>query len=116
VRCLAIILDDVKLLLPRRKLGDAQRKRLVDIFATCFDLLQQLNRKLEKYADVERSLDPDNPYRAKLRTAWARLSWKPKDVDDYRQRVATNVALLNAFYNQMNRYSLSHLPCIRSAG
>ena len=102
VRSLVIVLEDVKVLLPRRELESSQRKQLVGIVAGCFQLLNELKSQLKEYIELDEDQGNDESFKKKLKTVWKRLKWEPKDIEELRGRLSSNIGLLNTFYSQLN--------------
>jgi hypothetical protein len=106
VRSLSIILEDVKVVLSKRDLTSEQRKDLVDIFVGCCDVLNTLDKLLDKYQELgsdPKVCDPHN-LSFKVRRGWKRLKWEPEDVKELRSRITSNISLLNVFNGQLHKY------------
>ncbi|KAF2183576.1 hypothetical protein K469DRAFT_690028 [Zopfia rhizophila CBS 207.26] len=105
VRSLSIVLDDIKVVLPQRDLTSEQRKELVSIIVGCYNILNTLNKTLEKYQELDPDLQNCDPksFRFTVRRGWKRLRWKPDDVKELRSRVISNTSLLNGFNGQLTR-------------
>jgi len=97
------VLEDVKVLLPKRELSSTQRQQLVDIVAGCLGLLNKLRDKVEEYPELDVQNPKDSSLGGKFRHARKRLKWEPKDIEDLRSRISANVGLLNTFYTQLNQ-------------
>jgi len=106
VKSLKIILEDVEIVLPQRDLTDDQDKVLRGIAEGCHNVLNTLKQQLEKYQEL--GLDPKgwdrNNLRFKVQRGWKRLRWDPRDVEELRSRIVSNISLLNAFYGRLTRY------------
>jgi len=91
VRSLSIILDDVKIVLPQRDLNSEQRKELANVIVGCYNILNSLNKTLEKYQELDsdaKDFDPKS-FRFKFRRAWKRLTWEPEEVKELRSRITS---------------------------
>lgn len=98
------MLEDVNMLLPRREVSSQQRKALVDILAACLSLLNELQRKVGEYPELDVGASKrDEALRDKIRHVRKRLRWEPKDIEELRVRICSNVTLLNTFYAQLTR-------------
>ena len=102
VRGLTIVLEDVNHLLPRRDLTLTQRKQVVDIVAACLTLLNELNKQLADYPELNTHVLELGSLKGKFNAARKQLKWEPKDIEALRARLSSNVALLNTFYTQLN--------------
>jgi hypothetical protein len=106
VKSLKIILEDVEIVLPQRDLTDDQDKVLRGIAEGCHNVLNTLKQQLEKYQEL--GLDPKGwdrkNLRFKVQRGWKRLRWDPKDAEELRSRIVSNISLLNAFYGRLTRY------------
>jgi len=77
----------------------------VDIFIACYDVLNTLDKILDKYQELgsdPRGCDPKS-LGFKVRRGWKRLRWEPDDVKDLRSRISSNISLLNAFNGQLTK-------------
>jgi hypothetical protein len=98
VKNLKIILEDV--------LTDDQDKVLRGISGGCHNVLNTLKQQLEKYQELgpdPKGWDRKN-LRFKVQRGWKRLRWDPKDVEELRSRIVSNISLLNTFYGRLTRY------------
>ncbi|KAF3043083.1 hypothetical protein E8E11_005241 [Didymella keratinophila] len=90
-RSLTNLLDDIQD--KYDKIPPHKRQKLLDAYDPCIDILSELDKLLEHY----NSLD------TKSKRAWDRLKWDPEKSRSLRERLASSVAMLNAFY-----FSLIH--------
>ena len=106
VRSLSIILEDIKIVLPHRDLTDEQAKELSSIAEGCHNVLKALDITLEKYQELgSDTRDCDlKSFRFKVRRGWKRLVLEPEDLKELRNRITSNITLLNAFNGQLIRY------------
>jgi hypothetical protein len=105
VRSLSIILQDVNIVLLQGDLTDGKAESLRGIAEGCSEVLETLDKTLEKYQELS-----PNPKRSEpkglsfnFRRAWKRLKWEPEDIKKLRERIMSNISLLNAFYGQLTR-------------
>lgn len=78
----------------------------MDIFVGCYNVLDKLNKILDKYQELgpnDRGCDPKT-VGFKVRRGWKRLRWEPEDVKELRSRITSNISLLNAFNGRLTRY------------
>jgi hypothetical protein len=106
VRSLSIILEDIKIVLPHRDLTDEQAKELSSIAEGCHNVLKALDKTLEKYQELASDTkDCDlNSFRFKVRRGWKRLVLEPEDLKELRNRITSNITLLNAFNGRVTKY------------
>jgi hypothetical protein len=95
VNGLESVLRNVKDVLPERELATRQKLELHGITDECRNVLDTLNRKLDKYHELD-----SNPkgIRAKSRIVWERLNWETDDIKELRSRITSNITLLHTFY------------------
>lgn len=101
VRGLAIILEDVDVQLPGYDIDDRQRKQLGEISHSCWTLLNELQNAIGKYKVVEYC---GTSIHKKARSIWKRIAWEPKDIGELRDRLLSNVTLLQSFLSAISRY------------
>ena len=104
VRGLTIILQDVDVQLPGYDIDDRQRKKLEEISHSCGTLLNELQNAIGKYKVVEYS---GTSIHKKARSVWKRIAWEPKDIGELRDRLLSNVTLLQSFLSAISRYHIS---------
>jgi hypothetical protein len=106
VRSLSITLQDVDVVLYEGELNDHQKKDLKDIIDACRNVLDELERTLEKYRELElRQRDIGK----RVQRAWKRLTWEPDDIHELRSRITSNVTLLNSFSERFARENVTKL-------
>ncbi|KAL1656011.1 hypothetical protein SLS61_001575 [Didymella pomorum] len=88
-RSLTNLLDDIQD--KYDKIPPHKRQQLLDAYDPCIAVLSELDKLLEHY----NSLD------TKSKRAWDRLKWDPEKSRSLRERLASSVAMLNAFYNSL---------------
>ncbi|KAF2496560.1 hypothetical protein BU16DRAFT_507020 [Lophium mytilinum] len=111
VKGLEAVLGNVKSILSKRELTSKQTEVLVSIFVGCQNVLTPMNTKLEKYQGIEphkKDSDIQN-MRVKFRTAWKKVNWDAKEVQELRGRLTSNISLLNVFYADLNSQAISKI-------
>lgn len=88
-RSLSNLLEDVQD--KYSKIPANKRQQLADAYEPCVEVLEELDKLLLHY----NSLD------TKSKRAWDRLKWDPDRSRVLRERLASSVALLNAFYTAL---------------
>ena len=81
-------------------LTSQQATELKVIACGCEDVLVELNRTLKQYVDLGRAGESSSK---KLKRVWKRLAWEPDDIRDLRNRIVSNITLLNAFQGKRNQ-------------
>ncbi|KAJ5422843.1 hypothetical protein N7445_010951 [Penicillium cf. griseofulvum] len=104
VRGLTIILQDVDVQLPGYDINDHQRKQLQEISHSCGTLLKELQDAIRKYKVVE-YCGTSIPKQA--RSIWKRMAWEPKDIGELRDRLLSNVTLLQSFLNAISSQTMA---------
>ena len=100
VRSLSIVLLDVDVDLSQLEPGSQEKQELEDIRASCWNVLAELEKTLDKYVELE---SKPKSVGKKVRKAWKRLKWEPEDIRELRNRISSNVTLLNAFNGRLTR-------------
>ncbi|KAL7625773.1 hypothetical protein AAE478_004996 [Parahypoxylon ruwenzoriense] len=106
VRNLSIVLQDVEIELSDHKLNDKQIKDLEDLNNSCQAVLGGLQATLNKYSVVEKQQEGINKT---VKRVWKRLTWEPKDINELRQRIISNIGVLNLFRQQSIRDNMTKL-------
>jgi len=70
------------------KIPPQKREQLLAAYDPCLDVLSELDKLLQHY----------NALDTKSKRAWDRLKWDPEKSRSLRERLASSVAMLNAFY------------------
>ncbi|KFZ23393.1 hypothetical protein V502_02135 [Pseudogymnoascus sp. VKM F-4520 (FW-2644)] len=100
VRTLSIVLQDAAVALQNREIDIKQKRDLEDINKGCRNVLDELQRKLDKNTEL---IPESGGVGKRLKRGWKRLNWKPEDIDQLRGRVITNITLLNAFNGRLTQ-------------
>jgi len=83
-----------------RELDPEEKADLKSILDGCQNVLSELERTLDKYAELE---SPQTNICRKARRAWKRLSLEPVEFRDLQSRVNVNISLLSAFTSRRAR-------------
>jgi len=110
VRGLSIVLQDVEVVSAQCDLTKRQKVNLEEITANCHNVLLDLEKMLDKYADLHIR---DAKLSCRMKRAWKRLEFEPDDIHQLRERLTSNVALLTSYMGQISRY-LFALLCWRN--
>ncbi|PNP55551.1 hypothetical protein FNYG_15490 [Fusarium nygamai] len=100
---LSHVLQDVEDLLSEEDLSPYRDKHLRDILTGCHTLLNDVSIMVNKNSVVD---SEQSQFSGKARRVWKRLNWDPSDVNELRARMATQVALLNAFMSSLTTDSV----------
>lgn len=94
------MLRDVDDVLPQRELTIQQKTELDDVARGCQNVLEELEKSLDKYQELDSSA---RSLGGMSRRVWKRLKWDPKDMDEFRSRITSNIVLFNAFLGRITR-------------
>jgi hypothetical protein len=101
VRGLSIVLQDVDDQLPlSAREGGYQNPELDEISHGCHILLKELENELDKYRVVQYSGDD---IQKKAISVWKRVSWDSKEIRELRDRLVSNMTLLQSFLSAISR-------------
>lgn len=100
VRSLAIVLQDVEVVVPKRELTSEQKTELAGIAQGCRNVLKEIERTLDGYQELDSS---GKSFGGKSRRVWKRFKWDQKDIDQFQSRITTNTTLLNTFLGRITR-------------
>lgn len=64
-------------------------------------ILSDLKETLDKYDGLQ--THGGNPGK-RVKRIWKKLTWEPKDIRELRDRIISNVILLNTYIGRMSRY------------
>ncbi|KAK3942745.1 ankyrin repeat-containing domain protein [Diplogelasinospora grovesii] len=93
-RSLWIVLEDVEVTLSDNELDDEQQAHVEEILRSCRDVLNELENTLVKYQELDR---PGGGLTGRAKRTWKRLRWEPEDIRELRERITSNITLLNTF-------------------
>jgi hypothetical protein len=94
------VLQDVRDRLSGPDLDEKQGKELRDITNSCFDVLSELKKTLDKYSELKSGYAGAG---SRAKRIWKRLKWEPDDIKELRNRIIVNVTLWNAFQGKIDR-------------
>jgi DNA repair ATPase RecN len=102
LRSLSIVIQDVHVLLPEPEADGQQQQmeNLQQIVANCRNVLRDLEKTRDKYTGV------DSRHRGlsgKVKKVWKRFQFDPEEIQGLRQRITSNITLLNMFIEQLSR-------------
>jgi flagellar biosynthesis chaperone FliJ len=98
VKRLSNVLRDVDDILSQRDLTDQQKQSLEEIAQGCCNVLEQLNKTLDKYQELDSSAKGIS---GKSRKVWKRLQWDQKDIDQFRSQITLNISAFGVFLGQI---------------
>jgi peptidoglycan hydrolase CwlO-like protein len=101
VRSLSIVLQDADIAFSERELNDQQKRDLEDIDKGCRNVLDELERILDKYGELRSDTESIGK---RIKRVWKRLKWEPDDIRELRDRITSNVTLLNTFLGRISRF------------
>jgi hypothetical protein len=94
-------MNDVQINLSNNSLSDEKEKKLQEIAASCRNVLTGIEKTIERYSAI------NAPH--SFKRVWKRLIWEPDDVRDLRNRLCSNIGLLNAINVRINRDGILEL-------
>lgn len=99
-------MQDVEIEVSSKDLDAKLQTELQEIAKSCRNVLYELESMIDNYRDLEPTSDTK---RNIAKRAWKRLKWEPSEIQELRQRIISNIALLDAFNGRMTRTSIRHL-------
>ncbi|KAJ6135142.1 hypothetical protein N7512_000302 [Penicillium capsulatum] len=99
LRSLAILLQDLEIKLSGHRLDANQQASLAEHSANCQKVLQDLQKKVQKCHSLEYS---GHEFGKQAKKVWQRFKWDPEDAKELRQRITSNITMLNAFQSQLS--------------
>ncbi|PMD24107.1 hypothetical protein NA56DRAFT_656564 [Hyaloscypha hepaticicola] len=92
VRSLSIVIHDVDIVLSECEPDGKQKTELQEIASSCHKILNDLEKTLDNYDELQTySGNIDN----RVKRVWKKLKWEPQDIQEIRNRITSNVTLLN---------------------
>ena len=91
---------------PDESLTDQQKTTLNGISQGCQHVLNDLNAHLDKYQEI---VPVANGAHGRARRVWKRLRWEQNVINDFRQRIASNIQALTLFLTGINQYASKYL-------
>jgi len=101
VRTLSIVLQDADTDLSDSELDDEQMEDLGHILNSCRNVLTDLEKTLDKYGELESGAGNSSK---KLKRVWKSFKWDPQDTREQRDRITSNITLLNGFIGRISRF------------
>ncbi|CZR52360.1 related to 2-5A-dependent ribonuclease [Phialocephala subalpina] len=90
---------DIDINLSDHELNDQQQTHLQEISSSCRNVLNELEKAARKYQEVECR---GGSLSTKAKRVWKRLNWEPEDIRELRDRITSNVLLLNQLNRKQN--------------
>lgn len=94
-------MNDVKIYLSNTALSAEQETELQEIAASCQNVLAGIEKAIERYSLI------NAPH--SFQRVWKRLRWEQEDVRELRNRICSNIGLLNAINGRTTRNSVLEL-------
>ncbi|PHH92415.1 hypothetical protein CDD83_7484 [Cordyceps sp. RAO-2017] len=99
LRNLCNIIHDVDVMLSACESDARQKANLQEIAGSCHKVLVDLEQRLDKCSVLQSRGDSSGRI---LKRFWERLKWDPEDIREVRDRIMSNVTLLNAIIGQIS--------------
>lgn len=99
-------MQDVEIEVSSKDLDAEQQTELLEIAKSCRNVLSELESMIDNYRDLGPTSDTK---RNIAKRVWRRLKWEPNEIQELRQRIISNIALLDAFNGRMIQTSIRHL-------
>ncbi|KAL2014315.1 hypothetical protein VTN00DRAFT_1840 [Thermoascus crustaceus] len=106
VRNLSFVVQDVEIDLSSKELSSQQKTELQEIAQSCRNVLTEIERTVDSYRELKTNHDMR---RNTVKRVWKRLKWEPDDIHNLRNRISSNISLLNAFNGRITRSSVTNL-------
>jgi peptidoglycan hydrolase CwlO-like protein len=101
VRSLSIVIYDVDVVLSECEPDPKQKTELEEITSSCHKILSDLEKTLDKYDKLQTY---SGNLGKRVKRVWKKLKWEPQDIQEIRNRITSNVILLNAYITRISRY------------
>ncbi|PHH82191.1 hypothetical protein CDD82_6749 [Ophiocordyceps australis] len=98
LRNLGIVVQDVDVILSECDAHGSQKADLQEIAGSCRKILVELETKLDKYSELKSHGHSSSHI---LKRVWKRLKWEPEDIREIRDRITSNVTMLNTLTGQI---------------
>lgn len=95
-----IVLQDVEVVSSEAELDKQQKIDLEQIATSCKDVFKDLEKALDKYSELGSS---SGSLGKRMKRVWKRLQWEPEDIREFRDRIVSNITLLNAYLGRVSR-------------
>jgi hypothetical protein len=106
VRSLSFAVQDVEIDLSSKQLSSQQKIELGKIAGSCRNVLTEIEKTIHNYKEL--NLDHEMG-RSMVKRAWKRVKWEPDEIHCLRNRLSSNIRLLNAFNGRIIRSDISNL-------
>ncbi|KAI0141720.1 ankyrin repeat-containing domain protein [Xylariaceae sp. FL1272] len=97
VRSLSIALQDAEI--SGSQLDDSHLEDFKEIVTSCKDLLQDLEKTLDRYKHLSRKNGAES--RQRIKNAWSRLKFEPADVRAIRNQISLKITSLRTFNDRL---------------
>jgi hypothetical protein len=94
-----IVLQDIDVVLPESELDKQQMIDLEHFATSCKDVLKDLDKTLDKYREMGSS---SGNLGKRVKRVWKRLQWEPEDIHELRDRIISNIILLNTYLGRVS--------------
>jgi hypothetical protein len=94
------VLQDIDVVSSESELDKQQKIDLEQIASSCKDVLNDLDKALDKYRELGSST---GNLGKRMKRVWKRLQWEPEDIRELRDRVVSNIILVNTYLGRVSR-------------
>jgi peptidoglycan hydrolase CwlO-like protein len=101
VRSLSIVIQDADVVLSECEPDAKQKTDLQEIAGSCHMILTDLEKTLDKYNELQTH---GGNLGKRVKRVWKKLKWEPEDIRELRDRITSNVTLLNTYISRISRY------------
>jgi peptidoglycan hydrolase CwlO-like protein len=101
VRSLSIVIQDADIVLSEYKPDAKQQMDLQEIASSCHRILSDLEKTLDKYDELQTH---GGNLGMRVKRVWKKLKWEPEDIRELRDRITSNVILLNTYITRISGY------------
>ena len=101
VRSLSIVIQDADVVLSECEPDAKQKTDLQEIASSCHKILSDLEKTLDKYDELQTH---GGNLGKRVKRVWKKLKWEPEDIRELRDRITSNVTLLNTYIAQISGY------------
>jgi hypothetical protein len=101
VRNLSIVIQDVDVALAEYELEIQQKTDLQKLATSCENVLTDVVKTTSKYNELDSSR---GTLSMKSKRIWKGFEWEPDDIRELRDRITSNVTMLNAIVGRISRY------------
>ena len=101
LRSLSIVIQDADVILSECEPDAKQKTDLQEIADSCYKILSDLEKTLDSYDELQ-SLG--GTLGKKVKRVWKKLKWEPEDIRELRDRITSNVTLLNTYIARISGF------------